>query len=119
MVGKKTRRSKTQKPEPQIRAELSDNVVSLRDIVFKHLPSPTSRNNQLATKADISPEQVRRVIDMKLGASIDIVAKLARALKVKPYELLTPYFVTQSNPRSTDAEAPPFHTRTSRPPPLR
>jgi hypothetical protein len=90
-----TRRSKKEKGGAfLLRAFLAQNVVALRDSHrrYKELPNPTARNRALAKDADVSPSQVHRVIEAQLGASIDVVEALARALEVRPQDLLTPYF---------------------------
>lgn len=77
-----------------MRAFLSQNVLVLRDSHrrYKELPNATAKNRALAKDADISPSQVFRVLEGQLGASIDVVESLARALEVRPQDLLTPYF---------------------------
>lgn len=93
-----TRRSKKDKGGSFLLHEfLSQNVVALRDSHprYKDLPNDTARNRALAKDADLSPSQVFRVIKRELGASIDIVEALARALEARPQDLLTPYFHRQ------------------------
>jgi transcriptional regulator with XRE-family HTH domain len=68
------------------------NVASIRDTVFNSLPTPTQRNRQLAKDASMSESQVERVISGSLGTSIDYIEQLAAALRVRPQDLLTPYF---------------------------
>lgn len=97
-----TRRSKKDKGPALLRQHLAANVVALRDQLhkYRHLPNVTGRNRQLAKDADVSPSQVHRVIKGDLGASIDIVERLAAALEVRPQDLLTPYFriIPQESP---------------------
>jgi hypothetical protein len=104
-----TRRSKRDKGQSRLRLFLSDNVAALRDRKYPALPNITARNKQLAADADVSPSQVHRVIEGSLGASIDIVERLAMALDVRPQDLLTPYFA-----HSTEAKEP-LTTRPVRP----
>jgi hypothetical protein len=99
-----TRRSKKDKGHSLLRQFLAANVMALRDRHprYKALPNITARNRLLAADADVSPSQVYRVIEGSLGASIDIVERLAMALDVRPHDLLTPYFH-----RSTEAADKP------------
>ncbi len=95
------RRSKRDKPDPLIRGFLATNVTALRDRKYGG-PSVTARNRKLAEKADTTLSQIQRVLSMELGTSIDLIARLARALDVRPQDLLTPYFAIQPK---TEAEA--------------
>jgi transcriptional regulator with XRE-family HTH domain len=72
-------------------------VAALRDQhkKYKDLPNPTARNRMLAKDADVSPSQIHRVINKKLGPSIDVIERIADALGVRPQDLLTPYFLRQ------------------------
>jgi transcriptional regulator with XRE-family HTH domain len=90
-----TRRSKKDKGPSLLRAHLAQNVSVLRDRHrrYKVLPNATARNKALAKDADVSPSQIHRIIKADLGASIDIVERIATALEVRPQDLLTPYFV--------------------------
>lgn len=97
-----TRRSKRDKGQSLLRRFLAGNVVALRDRKYPALPNITARNKQLAEDADVSPSQVHRVIEGSLGASIDIVERLAMALDVRPQDLLTPYYA-----HSVDAKDQP------------
>lgn len=99
-----TRRSKKDKGPSLLRSHLAVNVASLRDHhrKYRQLPNPTARNRQLAKDADVSPSQIHRIIEGQLGASIDIVERIAAALEVRPQDLLTPYFVRQDVPATVE-----------------
>lgn len=94
-----TRRSKKDKGPTLLRTHVAKNVVALRDQhkKYKDLPNPTARNKMLAKDADVSPSQVFRVTNGRLGPSVDIIERLAEALNVRPQDLLTPYFVRESS----------------------
>lgn len=79
-----------------MRAHLAANLISLRDQHrrYKNLPTVTARNRELAKAADVSLSQIQRITERELGVSIDIVEALARALDVRPQDMLTPYFLT-------------------------
>ena len=87
-----------------VRAILSTNVKALRDQRYAHLGSVTARNKALAVDAGMRLSQLQRIIARELGTSIDYVEFLAASLKVRPQDLLTPYFTIQ--PTSSQAEAP-------------
>ena len=91
-----------------LRTVLAQNVVALRDSHrrYKELPHQTAKNEALAKDADLSPSQVFRVTVAQLGASIDVVEALARALEVRPQDLLTPYFRYQ--PAEHQPDPPPI-----------
>lgn len=102
-----TRRSKKDKGPSLLRAHLAKNVAILRDRHrrYRALPNATARNKALAKDADVSPSQIHRIINADLGASIDIVERIAGALEVRPQDLLTPYYVREpSNVREIAAE---------------
>jgi DNA-binding Xre family transcriptional regulator len=93
-----TRRSKKDKGPSLLRGHLAANVSILRDRHrrYRVLSNATARNKALAKDADVSPSQIHRIIKADLGASIDIVERIATALEVRPQDLLTPYFVREA-----------------------
>jgi hypothetical protein len=88
------RRSKRDKPELLIRKLLAENVRDLRDDVYAGEKSETAKNRKLAEKADTTLSQIQRVLSSDLGTSIDLLARIARALKCRPEDLITPYYAT-------------------------
>lgn len=90
-----TRRSKRDKLSKTLRRHLADNVSGLRDIKYGSEMSETARNKALAREADISLSQVQRIINCELGASIDYLEALAKALETRPQDLVTPYFASR------------------------
>jgi transcriptional regulator with XRE-family HTH domain len=86
------RRSKKERKHPLIRGVLAQNVRSLRDHHFRPLRSVTARNQALARAADTSLSQIQRIIAQTLGPSVDMLEQLAAAFKVRPHDLVTPYF---------------------------
>lgn len=92
-MARKSKRDKD--PNPVIRKYLADNVVALRDKEFARLLSVTAKNNALAGASKTTLSQIQRVLSMELGTSIDLIARMAHALKVRPQDLLTPYFAVQ------------------------
>lgn len=100
-----TRTSKSKRPVPVIRGILGRNVTALRDSVFSELPNVTARNRKLAEAIGSKLSQIQRICNGELGTSIDTVEWLAEALRVRPHDLLTPYFVTTIE-RERDATRP-------------
>lgn len=96
-MARKSKRDKD--PNPVIRKYLADNVAALRDKQFSTRLSVTARNNALAKESKTTLSQIQRVLSAELGTSIDLIARMAHALKVRPQDLLTPYFAVQ--PRQT------------------
>ncbi len=92
------RRSKRDKPEPLIRGVLAHNVTLLRDKRFDGGASTTAKTKALAAAADTTVSQIQRILSCELGTSLDLVARLARALGVRPQDLLTPYFGSVPDP---------------------
>lgn len=89
------RKSKEHAPTPPIREHLAENVRLLRDQRFGEGGSVTMRNKALALEAATSLSQVQRVVGAKSGVSIDALEGLARALRCRPQDLVTPYFAYQ------------------------
>ena len=108
-----TRRSKKDKKPSALRLLLASNVEVLRDERYSTLPNPTARNKQLAKDADVSPSQIERVIAGTLGTSVDVLEAMANALRVRPQDLLTPYFrqFQQADDQPTAAPANAVHDR--------
>lgn len=98
------RRSKRDKPDPVIRGVLAHNVTVLRDRAYAAKPSVTSKNKALAKDADTTLSQIQRILSGELGTSVDLIARLARALQVRPQDLLVPYF--GEGPRETVGDGP-------------
>jgi hypothetical protein len=86
------RRSKSQKRVSLTRQVIAQNVVAFRDRIYAGLPTTTARNRALAKDADTTLSQIQRVISMELGTSVDLIEALATALRVRPQDLVTPYF---------------------------
>jgi hypothetical protein len=89
-----------------VRAILAQNVQALRDSVYSRFRSVTARNKELAADAGLTLSQVQRIIAMELGTSIDYVEYLAKPLKVRPQDLLTPYFTVPAPPAPTPLNEP-------------
>lgn len=86
------RKSKKNRPPAIVLSILADNVSKLRDIVYKELPTVTARNRELAKASFTTLSQVQRIAKAELAAGADMIEHLANALKVRPQDLLTPYF---------------------------
>ena len=97
-----SRDSKKNRPPTVIRNVLAQNVKNLRDRVYADLGSETARNRVLARDSHMTLSQAQRIIAMELGTSIDYVEYLAHALKVRPQDLLTPYFTLHLAPPAED-----------------
>lgn len=97
-----TRKSKRDKAMSIAVTVVAQNVLLLRDEVFADLRTGTARNQALAKAADTSLSQVQRVIRQELACGVDLLESLARALKVEPRDLLTPYFRPPRTPSDTD-----------------
>lgn len=89
------RRTKKDKADPLIRGVLAANLAVLRNRAFPALATITAKNLALAKAADTTLSQIQRVLSRELGTSIDLLARIANALKVRPQDLLTPYFAVQ------------------------
>lgn len=89
-----TRRSKRDKTPGTLRTHLADNVNALLAVHpdYKNLSSDTARHVALGKASGMSKSQVQRMLAKEQGISIDYVETLARALGVRPQDLLTPYF---------------------------
>jgi hypothetical protein len=96
MASGKSRRSKKDRPPSLLRSVLAWNLENLRDEIYSELPSPTARNAALAAAAGTRPSQILRILQQELGCSIDQLDGLAKALRCRPADLLTPYFQRQS-----------------------
>lgn len=105
------RRSKRDKPDQTIREFLAANVAALRDIKFASRASVTAKNRALAEAADTTLSQIQRVLSSELGTSIDLIARMARALKVRPQDLLTPYFAVQPRQAAKGEDLPQLFNR--------
>jgi transcriptional regulator with XRE-family HTH domain len=88
---------------------LAQTVETLRDQRYEKLPNPTARNRQLAKDADVSSSQIERVIAGTLGTSVDTIDALAKALDVRPQDLLTPYFASKHLSDQLTASTPSIH----------
>lgn len=96
-----TRKSKKDRPPAIIQGVVADNVRRLRDVAYKTLPNTTARNKALAKDADTTPSQIQRVTAGELAAGIDLIERLAGALRVMPSELMTPYFAQKMDEQPT------------------
>lgn len=87
-----TRNSKRDKAVSIAVTVVAKNVESLRDEVFAHERTVTAKNIALAQAAHTTLSQVQRVTKQEVACGVDLLESLARALKVEPRDLLTPYF---------------------------
>jgi transcriptional regulator with XRE-family HTH domain len=86
------RRSKQHRPPTITQQVFADNVKILRDRVFDGFEHETARNRALARGAETTLSQIQRIITQQVAPGIDMLEKVARALKVTPADLVTPYF---------------------------
>jgi hypothetical protein len=86
------RRAKAGQPSAMIRRVVADNVKELRDKWFASLPNETQRNKAIAKEMETTLSQVQRIVNGTVGLSIDQVELLAKVLRCRPQDLLTPYF---------------------------
>lgn len=87
-----SRHSKSKKGPSPLRELVARTVVLLRDRQYRTLPDVTERNRALAKDASVSFSTIQRIADAKVGATVDTLDALARALECRPQDLLTPYF---------------------------
>lgn len=74
---------------------LAQNLVALRDHKFSAMQNETQRNRALAKASDTTLSQIQRIVKLDLAPGIDLVERLASALDVRPFDMLTPYFASQ------------------------
>ena len=78
-----------------LRYVLSSNVMAALPIVYSAIPDLTARQRALARSAHTSLSTIQRICDGKVGASLDTVEFIARALDTTVTELLTPSDATR------------------------
>jgi transcriptional regulator with XRE-family HTH domain len=78
-----------------LRYVLASNVSSLLPIVYSSIEDRTAREKALARAANVSASTVQRICAGSVGASIDNVEFIARALGTTVTELLTPSDATK------------------------
>lgn len=59
-------------------------------------------NKALAKLADTTLSQIQRVVKGESAARLDTIERIAKALEVRPQDLLTPYFVAQQKAKYGD-----------------
>lgn len=65
-----------------MRSIVGDNVKRYMLDRYKALPNESAMMKALATKANVSPETIRRIITRGVGASIDTIEDIAKVLHV-------------------------------------
>src|SRR6185437_16583266 len=100
------RRSKQHRPPAVIQQFFADTVKLLRDRVYAAEEHETARNRALAKAADTTLSQIQRIINQEVAPGIDMLEKLARALRVTPADLVTPYFGQKVPPDAPNPFAP-------------
>lgn len=103
----KTRKSKKDRPPSLLRGVVALNVRNLRDAVYASERSATARNTALAKAAGTVKAQIERILNQEVGVSIDLIERLATALRCRPQDLLTPYF-QQSHGGGLETKSPPM-----------
>lgn len=88
------RRSKKDKLIRPIIGTVAQNITILRDRVYGDMPHTTARNKALAKDADTTLSQIQRICEGNVALGIDMLEAIAIALKVRPQDLLTPYFAS-------------------------
>ena len=78
-----------------LRHVLASNVLALLPIVYASLKDTTARQAALARMAHTSPSTIQRICNGTVGASLDTVEFIARALGTTVTELLTPSEATR------------------------
>ena len=97
------RRRKEYSEPAQIRFIVAYNVKILRDEVYGSEINETKRNRKLARVTNTSLSQIQRICRAELSVGVDIIERMARALKCAPADLLTPYFaLRRKDPGATD-----------------
>jgi DNA-binding Xre family transcriptional regulator len=109
-----TRRTKSQKAPSPLRELVARTVILLRDRKYRALPTVTDRNKALAKDADVSLSTIQRIVDAQAGASVDTLDSLAKALEVRPQDLLTPYFAASNMSLEIPQEPERLRRRQSR-----
>lgn len=86
MAGKTKRR----KIAGFMREIVAANLVSLVAKHYPLLPNVTQQQKALAEKAGVSHSTIQRIMEKKVGATIDNLEQIAVALDLSPYQLLVP-----------------------------
>ena len=73
-----------------MRVVVGANVARLLDHHYSHLPNVTARVKELAKDSGIGHGTVQRIMDRKVGASLDNIEALANAFSVSVYQLMLP-----------------------------
>lgn len=85
---------KGEKKSPKVpgfmRVVVGANVSKLLDHHYNHLPNITQRLRTLAKDSGIGYGTIQRIIDCKVGASLDNIEAIADALQVSVYQLMLP-----------------------------
>lgn len=79
--------TKRRKYEGVFRKVLAENAASLIAEIFA---TSANRPKALAAKAKVSLSTAQRVLEGTIGASIDVIEQIAKALGTTPAALLTP-----------------------------
>jgi hypothetical protein len=78
-----------------LRYVLASNVSALLPVVFHSLKDITARQRALATQAHTSLSTIQRICTGDVGANLDTIEFVARALGTTVTELLTPSEATR------------------------
>lgn len=85
---------KGQKKTPKVagffRVVVASNVTKLLDHHYSHLPTLTQRQRALAKDAGVGFGTIQRIMQRKVGASLDNIESIANALQVQVYQLMLP-----------------------------
>lgn len=85
---------KGQKKTPKIpgfmRVVVGANVTKLLDHHYSHLQNVTQRQRALAKDSGVGFGTIQRIMQRKVGASLDNIESIADALQVSVYQLMLP-----------------------------
>jgi transcriptional regulator with XRE-family HTH domain len=85
-----------------LRYVLASNVLALLPLVYSALKDKTAREKALAKAANVSASTVQRICSADVGASLDNIEAIARALGTSVTTLLTPSDATKRALNITD-----------------
>lgn len=108
-----TRKSKRDRGLSIAVTVVAQNVTALRDETYAQERTVTARNMALAKAAGTTLSQIQRVVGAEVACGVDLLETLARALKVEPRDLLTPFFARppRAPPAGDDPAAAQFQRR--------
>jgi transcriptional regulator with XRE-family HTH domain len=73
-----------------MRVVVGANVAKLLDYHYRHLANVTQRQRALAKDSGVGFGTIQRIMQRKVGASLDNIESISDALQVSVYQLMLP-----------------------------